>query len=104
MSLLRTTVLLSAVLLTGCIVTTHVVEHFDDDCQIVTKHVELSTSQVRGTVGPCSETNQCIGHLVSLGFMSAASAVISGSMVVVGNTVYWLEKQGKCRREDATIA
>jgi hypothetical protein len=33
---------------------------------------------------------------VAVGAVAAASVVVSGSIVVVGNVVYWLEKQGKC--------
>ncbi|MGC3983161.1 MAG: hypothetical protein QM808_18050 [Steroidobacteraceae bacterium] len=101
MSLLRVTVLFTAALLTGCVVTTQVVEHFDEDCQIVTKHVELRTNQSGGGMTPCAETTECIGQLAGIGLISAASVVISGSVVVVGNTVYWLEKQGKCQRQPA---
>jgi len=34
--------------------------------------------------------------LVAIGAVAAASAVVSGSIVLVGNIVYWAEKQGKC--------
>jgi hypothetical protein len=34
--------------------------------------------------------------LVALGAVTAASAVISGSIAVVGNAVYWFERQGRC--------
>ena len=34
--------------------------------------------------------------LVSAGVVAAASAVISGSIMVAGNLVYWLERQGGC--------
>jgi hypothetical protein len=30
--------------------------------------------------------------------VAATSAVISGSVVVLGNVAYWLEKQGQCNR------
>lgn len=30
------------------------------------------------------------------GGVAAGSAVVSGSIVLVGNTIYWLEEQGKC--------
>jgi hypothetical protein len=34
------------------------------------------------------------------GVTAAASAVVSGSIAVVGNVVYWLERQGRCERGD----
>lgn len=30
--------------------------------------------------------------------VAAASAAVSGSIAVVGNVVYWLERQGQCFR------
>ncbi|MBE9562528.1 MAG: hypothetical protein IMF12_06670, partial [Proteobacteria bacterium] len=33
--------------------------------------------------------------------ISVTSIIVSGSIVVVGNTVHWIEKQGMCR--DSTI-
>jgi hypothetical protein len=83
--------------LTGCMVTTQVVQHYDDECHIVTKHVELNKPEL-ASIGYCRDATSCVGNLVVMGAMSAASVVISGSVVVVGNAVYWLEKQGQCRR------
>jgi hypothetical protein len=34
--------------------------------------------------------------------VSAASAIVSGSIVVAGNLVYWFEKQGQCVARAAT--
>lgn len=37
--------------------------------------------------------------MVSAGATAAASAIVSGSIVIVGNVVYWFEKQGRRLRE-----
>ena len=34
--------------------------------------------------------------LASAGLVTAASAVVSGSIALVGNVIYWFEKQGRC--------
>jgi hypothetical protein len=34
--------------------------------------------------------------LVAMGAVTAASAVVSGSIALVGNVVYWFERQGRC--------
>lgn len=91
-------ILTAAAFLSGCIMTTHVVEHYDDECQILTRHVVLDAHQA-DTLGSCSDTTQCTGALVGAGFISAASAVVAGSVVLVGNTVYWFEKQGRCQKK-----
>ena len=46
-------------------------------------------------VGSCTG-DACAYFLVGIGAVVATTAVVSGSVVVVGNTVYWLEKRGKC--------
>ena len=38
----------------------------------------------------------CAALLASLGVVAAASAVVSGSIVIVGNIVYWFERQQGC--------
>ena len=39
--------------------------------------------------------------LAAMGAVTAASAVISGSIALVGNVVYWFERQGRCGRMPA---
>ena len=53
---------------------------------------------VRGVIECGGEVEECVAILatVSLGW-----TVIAGSIVVVGNTVHWLEKQGNC--EDSLV-
>jgi hypothetical protein len=48
----------------------------------------------------CSD-NGCVAVLVGTGFVSAASAVISGSIAVVGNIVYWVERERACNKNQA---
>lgn len=45
----------------------------------------------------CSD-NGCVAVLVGTGIVSAASAVKSGSIAVVGNVVYWAERERTCLR------
>ena len=42
--------------------------------------------------------------LATLGFVTAASVVVSGSIAIVANTVYWIERQGRCIRGPAAAA
>ena len=88
-------------LLCSCVVVPKKVEYYDDDCRIVTKKYELTTEQysVLGNINQCSN-EECVAEVTGAVFgavvMVPFSAVVSGSIVVVGNTVYWLEKQGNC--------
>ena len=42
------------------------------------------------------QTIYTISVLVIAGAVSATSLVISGSIAVVGDAVYWLERRGRC--------
>lgn len=88
--------LLPALALSACIVVPRTTESYDADCRVVAKHMELTTVQVAG-IQHCSN-NGCATALAVIGATAAASAVISGSIVLVGNVVYWFEKQGRCQR------
>jgi hypothetical protein len=84
----------AALLLQGCVYLPETRTWYDEQCQIYSKHMTLRAHQV-GAIGNCV-SRDCVGVLAIFGVVGAASAVVSGSIVVVGNTVYWLEKNGKC--------
>jgi len=48
-----------------------------------------------GVLTSCN-IDDCAAALALFGAVSAASAVISGSIVIIGNAVYWLEEQARC--------
>lgn len=73
---------------------------YDADCHQVRRHITLEAQQV-GAIAICRSNAECAGLLALYGFASAASAVVSGSIALVGNVAYWLEEQGQCRREGA---
>ncbi len=52
-----------------------------------------------GTPGPIGSI--CASLLAGYVSVSAVSLVVSGSIVITGNTVHWIEKQGKC--EDSQV-
>lgn len=79
------------------------------DCQLVTKELKLTLSEegtsllfegiMDGLLEPSSSCHspECI-LLAPLGLLaiSVTSIIVSGSIVVLGNTVHWIEKQGMC--------
>ena len=85
-------------LLQGCVYLPRTTVVYDADCQITSKHMDLQSVQI-AAIGGCSGDG-CVALLVGAGATAAASAVISGSIVVAGNVVYWFEKQGRCVREN----
>ena len=76
-------------------------EKFDKKCQTVQKKVELSIEDA-GIFGEleCPNKEECkaqfLGQVLGSVIVLPVSAIISGSIAVIGNTVYWLEEQGQC--------
>jgi len=48
-----------------------------------------------GSLGPC-QGQDCAAMLLAAGTLAATSAVVTGGIVITGNVVYWVEKQGRC--------
>lgn len=88
------TACLAAALLSACVVVPRTEIVFDDDCKVLRRTMVLDVQQI-GVFGGCSNDG-CATLLVGAGVVAAASAVVSGSIAVVGNVVYWLERQGQC--------
>lgn len=85
---------LAVPLLSACIVVPRTAEVYDPQCQTFVKQVVLET-EVVGAIGGC-RNDGCLVMLASMGVISAASAVVSGSIAVVGNVLYWAERRGGC--------
>jgi hypothetical protein len=93
------TALMLLMLQAGCVFAPRTISVYDPDCQITSRQMILQAEQMP-VMGHC-RGEECGAMLVVFGAVSAATAVISGSIVVVGNVVYWFEKQNQCRRVDA---
>jgi len=92
------TVLAASVLATSCVIVPVTVASYDAGCQVMTHHMELRATQVGAfqTCGNGTSDYRCAALLASLGVVAAASAVVSGSIVVVGDAVYWAEERTNC--------
>lgn len=81
----------------GCVFYPRTIEYYDAECEIRYRQLVLKTEPMQIA---CSGANPSDpqGHacLAAILAISAGSGVVSGSIVVVGNTVYWLERRGKC--------
>ena len=88
-----------AALLQACIYVPRTTGVYDPECQIVAKQMVLDVVQV-GSIQGCSNEG-CIALVVAAGVTATASAIVSGSIAVVGNVVYWMERQGQCRKVQA---
>lgn len=91
---LVTCLLLACLVLAGCIVVPRTADVYDPACRTYVRQMVLETTVVGG-MGACHNEG-CAVMLASLGIISAATAVVSGSVALVGNIVYWVERQGQC--------
>ena len=83
--------------ISGCVFYPRAVEYYDAQCEIRYRTLVLETETMKESCsGPSSNDPQGHGCLALVVAMSAGSAIVSGSIVVAGNTIYWLEKEGKC--------
>lgn len=88
-----------AILLAGCVYVPRTTAVYDEQCRITARQMTLDLQQVGGFAG-CSNQG-CAAMLVTFGAVTLASAVVSGSIVIAGNVVYWFEKRGRCLAEPA---
>jgi hypothetical protein len=88
------TAVLGALLLSACIVVPRTEVVFDDECRLQRRQMVLDVHQI-GAFGGCANEG-CVLLLVGAGVVVAGSAVVSGSIALVGNVVYWLERRGQC--------
>jgi hypothetical protein len=83
-----------AAALSACIVVPRTVSTYDPQCRTHTRQMTLEVAAVGGFHNCAGDA--CAAMLASFGVVAAASAVVSGSIVLVGNIVYWFERQQGC--------
>jgi len=88
--------LLLVALLGACVLVPRTTTSFDEQCQVETHHMVLEERYVGPFVNCANQA--CGAELVAVGAVATASAVVSGSIALTGNVVYWVEKQGRCQR------
>ena len=57
---------------------------------------EAVDEMVSAIASDCHEP-ECLLVMAPIVAISVGSLVVSGSIVVTGNTIHWLEKQGRCQ-------
>lgn len=86
--------LLASALASGCIVVPVTVQTYDAGCQLVTRHLELQAVQL-GEINHCANQG-CVALVIAAAGVTAVTAIVSGSIVVVGNMGYWAERRAGC--------
>lgn len=89
---MRLFVLLSTItLFSSCAYYPKQIEHYDSRYKILYKQFILKQSSTGMKIQHCNNEG-CIAALLSI----PVQALVAGSIVIAGNTVYWLEKEGEC--------
>ena len=79
---------------TGCVYLPRTTTMPDAECLGWQRQMVLEEHQIAFIQG-CSNQG-CLALLAGAGIVTAASVVVSGSIAVVGNVVYWLERRANC--------
>lgn len=91
-------------MLSGCAFVPKKASHqpYADNCQMTTKKMTLDNPKATQTIG-CQKTmhgGQFLSCLVVSGIIvPAGSFIFSGSVVLINNTLHWLEYQGRCDKK-----
>ena len=96
MSMRRLALAATVLALAGCVMVPRTVHPYAPECQLTVRSMQLEAIQIAAIQG-CSNEG-CLVLLAAAGATAAASAVVSGSITIVGNVVYWLEKQRRCHK------
>jgi len=91
----RCLVLSAAILLSACVYLPRTALVYDHECKMMAKQLVLEGGQV-AAIQHC-ENQGCIALIVGASVVTAATFVVSGSIVVVGNIAYWLERNARCQ-------
>jgi hypothetical protein len=79
----------------ACVFVPVTTEVYDAECRVMARQMELAPVQIAAIAG-CGGGG-CSALLVAAGATAAASVIISGSIVIAGNIVYWFERLGRCQ-------
>ena len=92
--ILQLTLFLVIFFVSGCFYVPKIEENKNENCDLITKKMTIEN---RGEF-PQGCNDECL--LIALG-VTSTSYIVSGTITVVGNTIHWIEKQGRC--EDSFI-
>ncbi|MEY8263015.1 MAG: hypothetical protein RPR98_02320, partial [Bermanella sp.] len=67
-----------------------------NECDMSTKKLSLKKIGDSDFCFKGAKLNELVGCLVVGGFVGSTSAVVSGSIVLIGNTIHWMEYQATC--------
>lgn len=88
--------LLAAYSTSGCVFYPRTTAPVDPDCRMITRKLRLNMAVMQNVDCKGGDLQACFASIAAVGVVSASTAVVSGSIVVVNNTLSWLERKGRC--------
>ncbi|MBI5247651.1 MAG: hypothetical protein HY923_10750 [Elusimicrobia bacterium] len=85
-------VLAASAVISGCVIYPTKSDDYDPDCQVNSMVLTLDSTEL-GLDCSGGDPRAC---LAIIGAVGPASAVVSGSIYVIGNTLHWLAHKGRC--------
>ena len=82
-------------LLSACVYVPRTTQVYDPECKVMANHMVLEGGQV-AAIQRC-ENQGCLALIVGASVVTAATLIVSGSIVIVGNMAYWLERKQQCQ-------
>jgi hypothetical protein len=81
--------------LCGCIMTPKKTTYYDYQCGETRVKLELNKEQKQLALG-CNGGHTCLTQVVFLFAAGAVVSIVSGSIVLIGNSINWVEKKVTC--------
>lgn len=71
-------------------------------CKVITKELKIEPFMpLKDAKGPSTcDSEACLALILPMLAVSTGTYLISGTIVIVGNTVHWLELKNQCPEED----
>jgi hypothetical protein len=95
-TLVRTTIAIVCLALQSCTIFYPVTKNKADTCELWSRELKLESD----TIGPneigCNDEACLATYLAAVVVVPVSSFIVSGSIVLAGNSIHWLERQGKC--------
>lgn len=97
---MRSTLILLSTLLCSCVVVPKKVASYDEKCKVAVQKISLDLAPIEyDTDWSCTNDNcawDISADIAGAVFTTATSAVVSSSVALTGNTIYWIESKGEC--------
>lgn len=80
----------------SCLYTPKVSEYQAHHCNLITKRLELKENTFEPDPKLVPNAKDGVDVLIGLTVIGPTTLIVSGSIVMVGNTIHWIEAQGRC--------